>query len=448
MQNKNNHNTIEKLLRAGQFEELKSLLPTLHRSEISIAIRRLEPELKAKLFSLLDVDQAADALIDIDKHSLATILKELDKPKLSELVQEMEADEATDIVATMSQPERTSVLQTLPIEDSKQVAELLKYPIDTAGGRMSLDFLSLSDCDTVAGALKKVRASRAKMKPANQFFVTNEQLRLLGFVYLSDLVFTSPRMLLKRIIKPFPFHAHLLDDQEHVIRSARKYELTTVPIVDDSDTLKGVITSEDIIKVIEEETSEDIAKLSGSAEIESAFAPLSRSVKRRLPWLYINILGAFAASAVIASFEETIKSMIMVAAFMPVISEMGGAAGGQIIAIIVRALALGEVTFNDAKRLLIKEIKVGLCTGIACGVVASVAAIIFRGSALLGLTIFVALVLNMIVGAITGLMLPLIMSKLKKDPALASGLLLTAVTDAVGLLALLGFTALALKIFH
>lgn len=446
--NHKNHIHIEQLLRTGQIDILKEILPVIPAKEISIAIRRLEPELKKKLFQLLDVDQAADVMLEVDKISLSVILSQLDKPRLSELVQEMEADEATDIVGSISGPERTRVLQAMPEQESKEVAELLKYPETSAGGRMSLDFLGILDSDTIGSALKKIRVNRNIVKPSNLFFVIDEYSRLKGYVYLADLIFSSPRMLIKRITKPTQYQAHLLEDQEEAIRAARKYDLTTIPVVDDAGVLKGIIDSEDIIKVIEEEASEDIAKLGGTYEIEAAFAPLERSVKRRLPWLYINILGAFVASFVIASFENTLKSMIMVAAFMPVIAEMGGASGGQIIAIIVRALAIGEVTFNDTKRLLIKEIKVGLCTGAACGVVASAAAIIFRGSIALGLIVFGALVINMIVGAITGLMLPLIMSKLKKDPALASGLLLTAVTDAVGLLSLLGFTSLAIKLFR
>lgn len=442
-----NHIHIEQLLRTGQIEQLKLLLPQLHHTEIGIALRRLEPELKKKLFQLLDVDQAADVLLDVDRVSLSIILGELDKPKISKLVQEMDADEATDIVGTMPVQERTSVLQTLPEQESKEVTELLKYPESSAGGRMSVDFLALLDCDTIGSALKKIRVNRSIVKPSNLFFIINDKSRLVGYVYLTDLVFTSPRMLIKKITKPCPFSAHLLDDQEQVIGSARKYDLTTIPVVDDFGVLKGIITSEDIIKVIEEETSEDFAKLGGAQKIETAFAPLKKSVKSRLPWLYIDLLGAFAAAAVVGSFEGTLKTMIAVAAFMPVISEMGGAAGSQVIAIIVRAMALGEITFNDAKRLALKEFKVGLLTGIACGGFAAIVALIFRGSPVLGLIILGAITINMIVGVLTGLMLPLILSKLKKDPALASGLLLTAVTDALGMFALLGLTSMAIKIF-
>ncbi|MCX7784983.1 MAG: magnesium transporter [candidate division WOR-3 bacterium] len=445
--NQKHHLTIEQLLRSNQIENLKELLPKIHHSEIGIAIKRLEPSLKIKLFQLLDVDQAADVLLDIDRYSLGIILGELSKPELSQIVKEMEADEATDIVGTMPIQERTSVLQTLPEEASRELAELLKYPENTAGGRMTIDFLPLLENETIGSALRKVRANRTKVQPTNLFFVTDDLSKLQGYVYLTDLVFTSPRMLVKRITKPCPFFAHVLDDQEQTIQAARKYEMTTVPVVDDAGVLKGIITSEDIIKVIEEEASEDIAKLGHAYELESAFSPITKSVRRRLPWLYIDLLGAFVAALVIGSFEQTLKTMITVAAFMPVISEMGGATGSQVIAIIVRSLALGEITFNDAKRLLLKELKVGLCTGGACGIVTAFVAIIFRGSPLLGLIVFGALVINMIVGAITGLMLPLILSKLKRDPALASGLLLTAVTDAIGLFALLGLTALAIKIF-
>lgn len=445
--NHKNHIQVEQLLRTNQIDALKNILPNIPVKEIGIAIRRLEPELKKKLFGLLDIDQAADVMLEIDKISLAVVLGELDKPKISELVREMDADEATDIVSNIPLAERSKVLQSLPEENSREVVELLKYPETSAGGRMSLDFLAILSSDTIGSALRKIRLNRNIVKPANLFFVVDEQSKLKGYVYLTDLMFSSPRMLIRRIIKPSPFQAHLLDDQEQAIRNARKYDMTTIPVVDDLGVLKGIITSEDIIKVIEEEASEDIAKLGHSFELESAFAPIRKSVQRRLPWLYIDLAGAFVAAAVIGSFEQTLKTMIMVAAFMPVISEMGGATGSQVIAIIVRALALGEISFSDAKRLLLKEIKVCLLTGIACGIISSIVALIFRGSPILGLIIFSALVINMIVGGIVGLMLPLILHKFKKDPALASGLLLTAVTDALGLFTLLGLTTLAIKIF-
>ncbi|MBS4016390.1 MAG: magnesium transporter [Candidatus Latescibacteria bacterium] len=445
--NQKNHIHIEQLLRTGQIEALEQILPTLPAKEISIAIRRLEPELKKKLFQLLDVDQAADVMLDIDKVSLSIILGELDKPRLSELVQEMEADEATDIVGSVSAPERTRLLQAMPEQESKEVAELLKYPETSAGGRMSLDYLAILDSDTIGKALKKIRVNRNIIKPSNLFFVIDENSHLKGYVYLADLIFSSPRMLIKRITKPTQYQARLFDDQEEAIRAARKYDLTTIPVVDDAGVLKGIITSEDIIKVIEEEASEDIAKLGHSFELESAFSPIRKSARRRLPYLYIDLLGAFVAALVISSFEETLKMMIAVAAFMPVVSEMGGATGSQVIAIIVRAIALGEVTLADTKRLLIKEIRVGLLTGVACGALTALVAIIFRGSPILGLIVFGALVINMVVGAATGLLLPLILVKLKKDPALASGLLLTAVTDCLGLFALLGLATIAIKKF-
>jgi magnesium transporter len=445
--NQRNHIYIEQLLRTGQIDTLKEILPGLQAKEISMAIYRLEPELKKKLFQLLDVDQAADALLDIDKISLSIILGELDKPRLSELVQKMEADEATDIVGNIPVQERTGVLQALPEKESKEVAELLKYPENSAGGRMSLDFLAILDSDTIGSALKKIRLNRNIVKPSNLFFVIDKFSRLKGFIYLADLIFSSPRMSVKRITKQIPFQAHLLDDQEVTIRAARKYDLTTIPVIDDAGVLKGIITSEDIIKVIEEETSEDIAKLGHALELESAFSPIPKSIGRRLPWLYIDLLGAFIAAMVISSFQETLKMMIAVAAFMPIVSEMGGATGSQVIAIIVRSIALGEVTFADTKRLLFKEIKIGLVTGSACGIVTALIALIFRSTPILGVVVFGALVINMVVGAATGLLLPLILAKLKKDPALASGLLLTAITDAVGLFALLGITSLMIKLF-
>jgi len=438
---------IRELLERRDFGGIKRLLKTLHYRDIARIIERLDPVHKLLIFENLDLDVAADTLLELDEFSLKVILAKLDRPELTKLVSEMDSDEATDIVATMTPRRRREVLRAIPKQTSKEVAELLKYPENTAGGRMSLDFLSLYTTDTVASSLRKIKRMREDIPKRAIFFVTDKNKRLLGWVHLRDLVFSSPRKLIKSILRPLKAKVYTMDDQEDVARIAMKYELSLVPVVDDLGILKGVITYDDIMDVIEEENTEDILRFGGMGEIESAFAPPAKSAMRRLPWLYINLITAFLAAAVVGVFQNTIRAMVTLAVVMPIVAGMGGNAGIQTLTLIIRSIALGEVELSDAKRVLFKELRVGLLTGTAVGALTGFIAWVFHAPLILAPLVFVSLIINMGIACGMGVAIPFLLKRLGLDPSLASGVILTTFTDCIGFFVLLGLASLALKIF-
>ncbi len=424
-------------------------LAPLHPADVADIIERLSAELKPKAFDLLqdNVDRAADVMLELDSESLKVVLADLDRAELTDLLKGMESDDATDVVAQLEDRERSEVIKELPEADRSEVAELLKYPENSAGGRMRMEFVALLQTDTVAQAIEKVRCAEPQEVEPPILYAVGEDGRLVGYVSLRDLLRHRPETLIREVMRPVRALARVLDDQEEVAGLARKYDYSTVPVVDESGRLAGIITSDDILDVVIEEASEDIAKLGQTMGLEEAFSSVRKSVKGRVPWLFVSLFGGLLASFVVLLFQNTLRALVVIATFMPIVAGMGGAAGNQVTNIIVRALALGEVTVRDIGRLVWKQVRVGLIGGAATGALAALVALVLHGSPLLGAVIFLALVLNVTVGSSLGAMTPMILARMGKDPALASSLLLTATTDMVGLFILLGLTTLALRFF-
>lgn len=446
---------VSELLEAKRAAELRQLLTPLHHTDIADILNRLPSESKIGLFALLqehDIDLAADVLLELDEGSLLAVLGDLDRRELTQLIREMDSDDAADVVARLEDRQRSDVIRELPEQDRTEVAELLKYPKTTAGGRMRVEFVALDATDTVAEAIDKVRLATPKEIEPPILYVVSPGRSLCGYVSLRDLLRNPLNAAIQGIMKPVRAFGRVLDDQEDIADLARKYDFSTVPVVDASGRLAGIITSDDILDVIVEEASEDIAKLGQTMNLEDVFAPVRVSIRGRVPWLFVSLLGGLLSSIVVLAFRSTLEAKVVVAAFMPIVAGMGGAAGNQATNIVVRALALGEVTERDTAWLLWKQVRVGLVAGAATGVLAGLLAVavaaVLGGSPLLGSLVFLAMLLNVTIGSTAGAMTPMILARMRKDPALASSLLLTATTDMVGLFILLGLVSLALRLMQ
>lgn len=441
---------VEELLEQGRTTDARAAVVDLHPTDIADVIDRLPSDRKPELFDLLqvDVDQSADVVVELDHESLETVLADLDHAEITDLVKEMDSDDAADVVSELEDKERAEVIRDLPVEDREEVAELLKYPENSAGGRMRLEFVAVPDTDTVGDTTDRVRQAEPQDVEPALLYVVDGNGRLTGYVALRDLLRNPPATPIGAIMKPVEGWARVLDDQEEAAELARKYDYSTVAVVDESDRLVGIITADDILDVVVEEASEDIAKLGQTMDLEEAFSSVRSSVRGRVPWLYVSLLGGILSSFVVLLFQGTIVQVIIIATFMPIVAGIGGAAGNQATNIIVRALALGEVLPGDVGRLLWKQIRVGLVAGLATGAVAAVVAVLMHHSVMLGLVVFLAMVLNVTVGSSLGALTPLLLARMRKDPALASSLLLTATTDMVGLFILLGLATLALRLFR
>jgi magnesium transporter len=438
---------IEELLEQGRIPELNEILEKIPARHLARVLERLDRDDLMATFRLLDTDKAADVILELEDTALDVVLRELESERISKLVEEMDSDEAADIVAEMSPEDRAAVIARLPADDRRDLGELLKFPQDTAGGRMTMDFMRVSDSDTVEQVTKRLRLKGPDPHYSSLLFVTDQKGCFEGALEIDKLLFNPPRTRIRDLTQPYPVKAFLLEDQESVARKAEKAEVPIVPVVDEADKLRGIITIEDIIDVIREEATEDIYRSGGVGVETSLFESPARSAVRRFPWLFVNLITASIAASVVGFFQGTIKSLVAVTVFLPIVAGIGGNAGTQTVVMVVRSLALGEITPADAWRLLRRQLVACLLLGIGAGVLVGAGAFIFRFPIILAPLVFLALIINITIGGMVGTLVPLLLKKLRLDPSIASGILLTATTDTLGFLTLLSLTTFALRLF-
>jgi magnesium transporter len=322
----------------------------------------------------------------------------------------------------------------------------LKYGEDTAGGIMQSELVSVGKQATINDAFQAVAEAKDEIENIHNIFVVDENDKLIGTVPLQSLItmkrFTPIADVIDEDIPSVPYNM----DQEEVARIFKKYDLVSIGVVDDQNRLLGRITIDDVVDAIQEETSEDIYRIAGLGEDDTVFNNTTESVKKRLPWLYLNLITALASVLVIGFFEETITRMVALVFFMPVVAGLGGNAGSQTLTLIVRGMALGEITFENAKRALLRQISVGIANGVAVGIVIGIIAYFWKGIPILGLILGLAMIISIFAGTLVGALIPLALKRLKLDPALGSHIFLTAFTDAFGFLTFLGLATIFLKL--
>lgn len=435
----------KKLLKSGDPRRAAAFLAQKHPEDVADVLERLDREDRIAVFKYLPVEMQAEVLLRFDENVLDEILQLLSHRDISDLVGELDVDDAVDLIQELEPDERHKVLSQVPETERREVEELLKYPENTAGGLMTTEFVSMNGEQTVEEALKRLKSEPDIDEGLlSQIFVTDNEGKLKGVVSIGELLKSPAENRLGDMAKPIQ-SVPVTMDQEDVARMVEKYDLLSVPVVDEHGRLVGVITIDDLIDVIEEEASEDIAKFGGLGETESIFTPPQIAARRRLPWLLINLLTAFLAAGVVNLFKSTVSTVVYLAVFMPIVAGMGGNAGTQALAVTIRSIALGEVMLSDVKKVLLKEILVGVITGAVVGFITGLIAYIWVGQWFFGVLVFVALLGNMIVACMVGFLIPLALKALKMDPALASGVIVTTFTDVTGFMLLLGLATIFIK---
>lgn len=436
------------LIRSKSDFLLKNILNDLYPADIAHIINRLEFEEGEYLFSLLPTEEAGKVIVELDDDHREHFLNTLKSQQLSEIIEELPTDEATDIVGELSEEKAEEVLDELSVEDSYELQELLKYDENTAGGIMQKEMIIVRAHETVKKAVQAVRRA-AKENPGEQFytvFVVDEKGTLVGTLSVSNLILLSPQKKIYKVMNTDVISIKTDVDQEEVARIFKKYNAIVLPVVDGMGKLVGRITIDDIVDVITEEASEDILRLGGVGEDEHISTPPVVALRRRLPWLYINLLTAFLAASVVSLFEQTIEKVVILAALMPIVAGMGGNAATQTITVMVRGLALGEITSSNRKKVLWKELQIGLMNGGANGLLTGVVIALFSGIPMLGVVICLAMITNMFVAGCAGTLVPLTLKWMKIDPALASAVLVTTFTDVFGFASFLGLATLFLSL--
>ena len=395
------------------------------------------------LLSQLDPAESADVLEEMEDEDAASLAERLPLADLAGILDEMEADEAADVLGDLPPERMAEALRKM--EEPTEVISLLQYPDDTAGGLMTPAFVTLRRDWRVQEALESLRRVGPDADSAYYLFVTDEDGVLQGVVGLRDLVVAFPETVIEALMDPNVVSVPVMADQEICARTLSRYGFLALPVVDESNRLVGVITADDLIEVAEDEATEDMYRMVGISGEERVFGPLRSSVIKRLPWLAVNMVTLFIAITVVNAFEWVIAGMVALATFLPLVSGQGGNAGSQTTTVIVRGMALGEVDVRNGVRALAKELAAAAINGAIIGIGTGVAIYLWKREPVIATAAALAMVLNFLVAALAGVLVPLGLKLMRVDPALASAAFVTAVTDTLGFLFFLGIAALLLQ---
>lgn len=432
-------------LEKNDLEGARRLIAPLHPTDVAAILKGLEDSQVVALFRLLEKDVASAVLLELDERMREVLVASVSTGELAQLVDRMETDDAADIVAELPSEEAREVLEGIGREDAKEVRKLLVYSSATAGGKMQAELVSVKGDSTVRAAIEEVRRKSKEVENISNVFVVDQQGRFVGSVSLDRLILAEENEMISNITDTKVVKVTTDVDQEQVAKMFQRYDLLNMPVVDSSNRLVGRITIDDIVDVIEEEMFEDFYRSASLNVGERVLDPPKRSFGMRAPWLLLNLATAFLAAAVVKVFESTIDRLVILAVFMPIVAGMGGNAATQTIAVVVRGLALGELPPDSARKVLTKEILVGFANGIVTGVVAMAVSYILGANPVVGLLLFLAMTVNLIIAGFSGAVIPLALKWWGADPALASSIFVTTCTDVGGFFSFLGLAAVFMK---
>ena len=436
---------IRELVRDKASPILLNIITDLHAADIGEIINRVDQDDRTYVFELLDVPTASAVLLELDPDVRREILEALPSEKITAYVDLLASDDAADLVAELPPHVAEKVLRAMPAEDSTDVKELMRYPPESAGGIMGTEFVAVNMSDTMKQAIKKVRASAKNDAQIFNVYVVDEQGLLVGVLPLQSLVLHSPGRRVYKVMDPDAKSINTDVDQEEVAAMFRKYDLVSLPVVDRSGKLVGRITIDDVVDVIEQEHSEDVARLVGSDAEELERRSPYEIALLRLPWVLTTLVIEFGAGVVIHHFDATLSRVILLASFMPIISAISGNTGLQSAAIIVRAMSTGHVTLDRWWHPLWRQMQTTLIIGSACALVIGVVGALWQGIWEFGLVVGVAMFVSVNLSGIVGTTVPMISKRMGFDPALTAGPFETAFQDVIGISIFLSFATLMLR---
>jgi magnesium transporter len=421
---------------------LRELIGELHQADVGDLIEALDPELRPRLVKLMGHDFDFSALTEVDDTVREEILEELPPAAVAEGVRELDSDDAVAILADLPKDEQTEILEQLPPPERVALARSLLYPENSAGRRMQTEFTAVPPVWTVGRTIDYLRETPDLPERFWEIYVVDPTGRLQGTVALDRLLRTKRPVPIAELIDEELHPVRVTDDQEDVARLFEHYDLVATSVVDEADRLVGVITFDDIVDVIEQEAEEDIRALGGVGREEELSDPVWFVARGRFNWLLVNLATAFLASSVLGLFEGELQKMVALAVLAPIVASQGGNAATQTMTVVVRALATHELSSANAARLVLREVLVGLVNGLAFAVITGVAAAAWFKVPDLGLVIGLAMICNLLAGALGGILVPLVLHRFRADPAISSGVFVTTVTDVVGFFSFLGIATL------
>ena len=421
---------------------LRALVAELHEADLGDLIGALDPDLRPRLVELTGADFDFSALNEVDDSVREDILDELPPQTVAEGVRELDSDDAVELLQDLTKDEQDEILERLPTHERVALERILHYPENSAGRRMQTEFIAVPPTWTVGQTIDYMRDTPDLPERFYEIYAVDESQHLQGAVALDILLRTRRPVTISDLMDEERRRVPATDDQEEVARLFGKYNLVAAPVVDANDRLVGVITIDDVVDVIEEEAEEDLKALGGVAGDEELSDNFWDIAKGRFNWLLFNLATAFLASSVLGLFEGQLEKMVALAVLAPIVASQGGNAATQTMTVAVRALATRELSSKNARRVVVRELLAGALNGIAFAVITGVAATAWFQIPGLGIVIGLAMICNLIAAALGGILIPLVLSRMRADPAVASGVFVTTVTDVVGFFSFLGIATL------
>ena len=438
------HALIKNLVSKKNISSLESLLDDLHPADIADILESLPVQKRLVLWDLVKSENEGDILIEVSDSVRQTLIADMDSTELLAAAEQLETDEIADIAPDLPEEVLKDLLENLDIQNRERLQSVLSYPEDSVGSIMEFEITTIREDLTLEVVLNYLRKIKKLPNHTDKLFVVDKDGLILGVLPLERIIVNAPTTIVKNIMAKEVVLFKPEDLADEASNAFERYDLVTAPVVDEKNKLVGRLTVEAVMDFIRQESDNEKFSMAGLREEEDIFSSIWKSVQNRWAWLAINLLTAFIASRVIGIFEGSIEKVVALAALMPIIASIGGNSGNQTTAMIVRALAIGQLTQSSIRSLLYKEISVALLNGLIWGSIVGLFAFYLYNNADLGFVMASAMVLNLILAAIMGVLMPLLMHRLGKDPAVGSSVLITAMTDSGGFFIFLGLATLVL----
>lgn len=431
-----------KALKESKSTEFQEILEELQPYDMAIQYRHLPDKHRNKFFLYLTIHQLTDLTQELSKYEQIDILQKLGLEKSSKVLDRMDNDDLAVLLADL-EPERIEeLLSQINQDDSKFVQKTMTYPPETAGRLMNNRYVWIPRHYTIRDAIDKIKHFAELAEYLNYLYVVDEEKKLLGVVSYKDLILGNLENKIEEVMYTRVIKADVLMDQEDVAQIISRYDFVTLPIVENDNTLAGIVTVDDVIDVVMQEANEDIEKLSASGKSIDFNTPALTAAYRRLPWLILLLFIGLFSGSIISRFEDTLQAVVALTFFMPLIAGMTGNTGTQSLSVVVRGLASQKLDFKQTIKLIIRELWVGIIIGVICSVLILLIAYVWQGNFILGIVVGGSLLMTLIIGTLAGTIIPLVLYRLNIDPAVASGPLITTINDILSLLIYFGMATL------
>lgn len=440
---------IARLIKEKKYAQIKKILGELNEYDIAEILEGLKPKESIKLFRLLNKDIAADVFSYVDTDVQAELISLLNDTEAVEIINEMSADDATDLIDEMPANVVSRLLSKVDSETRRDINQLLKYPDNSAGSIMTVEYLDFKEENTIREALKKIKREYDEKETIDTCFVTDKSRKLIGTITLKDLVINDEDKKISEIMDDGIFTVNTHTDQEEVANTMQNYDLTSIAVVDSENKLVGIITIDDILDIVEQETTEDIEKMAGITPTEKSYLKLSvfELFKSRIPWLLVLMISAAFTGKIIEHYEAALATCVILTSFIPMLMNTGGNAGGQASATIIRSLSLEDVEYKDTLKIVFKELRVAILAGITLAIANFAKLMLIDQVGFeISLVVSLSLIITVCAAKTIGSTLPILAKRLGLDPTVMASPFITTLVDAISLFIFFNFATLILGI--